>query len=367
MIKEAAEEYVAVLGKKIFSHDRLKTVGASEIGQCWRKTYWVKKEGAVSPDHEDSWGARLRGTMMENHFWVPLMKAKYGANLLYAGDGEQKTFEDKYLSATPDGILTKLKKDILKHLGIPDIGSKEIMVECKSIDPRVNLIEAKKENEFQTQVQMGLVRKLTKFKPNFAVISYTDASFWNEIKEYVIPFSQKIFDFAHIRATRILTADNAMELSPEGWIAGGKECEFCPYTKPCGVIRRSVPEKEAMANPQFVAEITDMVREVTQIKERIGKDTIELKAAEESIKDRLREKSVRRIPGLVTWSAVKGRESYDNKLVKQAALDAGVDIEQFSTVGEPTDRLQIFPIPGEKTAPLPARVSGSVNRKTKNG
>jgi len=366
MIKDAAEEFVKKLGSKIWNHDRLKTVGASEIGQCWRKIYWIKKEGAANPDHEDSWGARLRGNMMEEHFWVPLMKAKYGDNLLYAG-AEQRTFEDKYLSATPDGILTKLKKDVLKHLGIPDIGSKEIMVECKSIDPRVNLIEAKKENEFQTQVQMGLVRQGKKFKPNFALISYTDASFWNEIKEYVIPFSQKIFDFAHVRATRILTADNAMELSPEGWIAGGKECEFCAYTKPCGIIRRSVPEKEAIADKQFVAEITDMVRDITQIKERVAKDTIELKAAEEAVKDRLREKSIRRIPGLITWSAVKGRESYDNKLIKEAAVNAGVDIEEFATVGEPTDRLQIFPIPGEKTAPLPARVSGSVNRKTKNG
>jgi hypothetical protein len=38
---------------------------------------------------------------------------------------------------------------------------------------------------------------------------------------------------------------------------------------------------------------------------------------------------------------VKGREGYDNKLIKQAAIDAGIDIDQFKTFGEPGDRLVI--------------------------
>jgi hypothetical protein len=43
----------------------------------------------------------------------------------------------------------------------------------------------------------------------------------------------------------------------------------------------------------------------------------------------------------LSWSEVKGRQSYDNKAIKQAAIDAGIDVEQFSTVGEKTDRLLI--------------------------
>ena len=63
---------------------------------------------------------------------------------------------------------------------------------------------------------------------------------------------------------------------------------------------------------------------------------------QDEIKNRLREKGLRRVPGVVTWSPVKGRAGYDNKGIQQAAVAAGVDIEQFATVGEPSDRLQIL-------------------------
>jgi len=64
-------------------------------------------------------------------------------------------------------------------------------------------------------------------------------------------------------------------------------------------------------------------------------------AQTDPIKDRLREKKVRNIPGIVTWSPVKGRASYDMVRIREAALKAGVDIEEFSTVGDPTDSLLI--------------------------
>ena len=43
----------------------------------------------------------------------------------------------------------------------------------------------------------------------------------------------------------------------------------------------------------------------------------------------------------LAWTNVKGRESYDNKAIREAAAKAGVDVEQYQTVGEPTDRLTI--------------------------
>jgi hypothetical protein len=234
-----------------------------------------------------------------------------------------------------------MPKDALAHLGIPDIGSDCILTECKTADPRTNLSEAKPENVFQAQVQMGIIREVTALRPNYSVLSYTDASFWDEVLEFPIKFDEQVYATAKQRAAMIMTATVATELKPEGWIAGGRECDFCPFYKPCGIERRNVPTQDTIPDPQFVAEIADMARAAKQLEAVRDANETRLREMQQQIKDRLREKSVRKIPGVVTWSAVKGRPSWDNKAVREAAAAAGVDVGQFSTVGEPTDRLQI--------------------------
>src|SRR3974390_2511932 len=96
IIKEAAKAYTGTTGivrdairqyleskKKEWPHDRRQTIGGSEIGQCARKIFCLKFEDdpdmAVprDPDAHDSWGARERGTLIENHLLVPAMRQKY--------------------------------------------------------------------------------------------------------------------------------------------------------------------------------------------------------------------------------------------------------------------------------------------------
>lgn len=341
MIKEALTKYVSAI-EKIWEHDRTATVGASEIGRCARQTYYMKKsKWQPAKGEPKGWGARTRGTVMEDAFWYPAMRGMYGDRLKMAGP-EQKSLVMPPLSSTPDGLITQLPRNALEHLGVKDIKSDCILVECKTIDPRVNLREARLENTFQVQVQLGVVRAMTAWKPEYAVISYTDASFWDEVKEFPVKFDPKVFGSAKLRATKILTAEHPAELQPEGWIAGGDDCEYCPFTKECGVTRRSVPQVEAAADPQFAAEVTDMCRDAIVTKDQAEALEALLKEKQQAIKDRMREKSVRKVPGVVVWSSVKGRVSYDYKGITEAAERAGVDIEEFSTVGEPTDRLQIL-------------------------
>ena len=344
MIKDTLAKYVEST-TKVWKHDRTKTVGASEVGACARKTAWVKQSEKHDAGFTDSWGARVRGNVIEGHFWHPALKKRFGKNLMYAGS-KQRSIMAPPLSATPDGLVCGLKPDALKHLGIKDIESDCVLVECKTIDPRVNLVKEKEENAYQVQVQLGIVRDKTKHKPTYALISYIDASFWNEILEFPVKFDPSVYATAKARADKILTAD-PKSLPPEGWIAGGKECEWCPFTKPCGVIRRSVPEREAAADPQFVAEIHDACAEVSAITGRIEALEYQKREKEQAIKDRLRQKGVRKIPRVVVWSAIKGRQAYDNVAIREAAAKAGVDVESYSTVGEPTDRLQIFPVVGK--------------------
>lgn len=343
MIKEILDKYAKSRAfEKAFAMDRLRTVGASEIGRCAREMYYRKTEGRVDDDYKDRWGAKVRGTVMEEVFWQKAMEKKFGKNLLFSGK-KQTTFADKYLSATPDGLVINQKRDVLKGLGVPDIGpSGCFVIECKSIDPRVNLVKSKEEHAFQAQVQMGLLREFTVYMPEYAVISYIDASFWDEVMEFVIKFDQSIYDSAHSRAVKIKTADGPHELKPEGWIAGGGDCEYCAHTKACGIIRRSVPEVEAAADPQFVAEITDMCREFARLDAEADKNLAKMNALKQDIKDRMREKSVRKIPNVVSWSPVKGARRLDQKSITEAAIAAGIDVELHKKTGEPTDQLRVL-------------------------
>jgi hypothetical protein len=331
---------------------RENTVGASEVGQCARKVFFAKNAcdpvyGAGSDeDFADVWGAALRGRLFEDHFWVPALRARYGARLLYAG-ADQKTLVSGFLSATPDGLLIKQPADALTSLSVTDIGGdRSLVVECKTIDPRAKLDAARPEHMFQAQVQIGLFRELTKHQPEYAVISYTNASFLDDITEFAVRFDPAILANAKKRAALIAVATSASELKPEGWIAGGRECEYCPFTQACGVIRHSVPTapQAVPPDPQFVAEIVNAARDAKRQRGDVEAATVALREIEQEIKERLRAKGVRQIKGggvSVTWSAVKGRPSYDMPAIREAAAKAGIDLTQYESVGEPTDRLVI--------------------------
>src|SRR5215831_19209067 len=187
MIKEALDAHAKDL-ERSFSHDRRRTVGASEIGLCARKVAWRKREdGNEDAQFVQGWGSHVRGTIIERAFWYPALRSKYGDNLKFSGP-DQQTFESGALSATPDGIVCNLPRDALMSLGIDDIESDCVLTECKTIDPRINLVEERAANHFQVQVQMGLVRLFTVYKPIYAVISYVDASFWDSVSEFPVKF-----------------------------------------------------------------------------------------------------------------------------------------------------------------------------------
>jgi hypothetical protein len=193
----------------------------------------------------------------------------------------------------------------------------------------------------QTIVQMGLIREQTPYKPNYDVLTYTDASFWSEVSEFAVPFDETLYKTAKQRAAIIMNASNGGELKPEGWIAGGKECAFCPFVKACGVERTAVPPHNVRATPQFVAEIADYARQANVLETEIERRDKALKDLQDTIKTRLREKGVRRIAGVVNWYRVGGRTYYSVNDMKAKLAELGEDTDDYAKVAEASDRLVI--------------------------
>jgi hypothetical protein len=323
--------------------DRAFTLGASDIGQCSRKIFFVKHGGERDPGYVETWGATLRGTIIEKEFWVPALRARFGAKLKFIGD-RQRQFKHGFISATPDALLTEAPRDILTPLGVPDIGSDCLLLESKSVDPRVKLDAPKPEHRYQIIVQLGVVRETTEFQPRFGVLTYIDASFWDNITEFAIEFDPEVYASAKARATKVLTARSASELPPEGWIAGGKECEHCPFTKACGIERRAIPNGGDCTDPQFAAEMRELARAYKARQAEIDIAETRLRESQHAIKERLRAKQLRRVIGTdfsVTWTPVKGRQGVDIKALSSAAAAAGVGVQEFETSGTPGDRLDV--------------------------
>ncbi len=257
---------------------------------------------------------------------------------------EQTTVVDGYISATPDGVIAGLSRDCLEWLGIPDIGpSGCIAIEFKSLDPRADLRGvARSHHTYQVQVQLGLLRAHTKFRPEYGVIVYVDASFLDEVTEFPVKFNPDIYGAAQDRAYQIMVATEARELSPEGKISGGAECKWCPWASHCtAVVVAGIPKVDGPALGENAAAELHALRDEERKLDMLGNDLQEKQnALKFQIKEFLRLNGVRRFKGEdweVSWTQTKGRETVDIK----AAEASGLDLSPWRKVGEPGDRLSI--------------------------
>ena len=336
IVKNAVDSYVKA-NLKTFEHDRTMTVGASEIGQCERKTWFTKAEltelGSTferNPDYVNSWGARERGNLIERHLLVPAIRKAYGKKAKLLGN-KQRSFIDGMISATPDAFINE---------------KEPFLIEIKSIDPRIKLHEPKPEHVYQVQVQMGILHALKEATHlTHAILVYVNASFPDEITEFRIDYDPDIYMRAQVRAMKIMTAGYYHELQPEGWIAGGKECEYCPFTDACGRARKEVPtEVIEPADKQFIAEISDMARNYKDLELSIAAYEEDRRRIQNDIKERLREKGQSKIVGdgiSISWSAVKGRETFDMARIKEVLAEQGLEIDDYKHEGTPGDRLTV--------------------------
>lgn len=349
-------EYVEA-NKRVFSVDRNKTLGASETFSCLRRSWFVKfgeKAGFIQDEDEAerSWGAMERGNVIENSFVVPAFRHSQ-LEMHLAGE-DQETLVDGLVSATPDGLIANLPKDALKKYGIADIKSDCILLEIKSIDPRVSLDEEKAVHHGQVQMQMGLVRALTDFKPCFAVILYVDASFLDVIYPFVVEFEEGKYKSGKTRA-RMLFTDVGPDgypgdIHPEGKLSD--ECRYCPWTGACAAVTKSsIPTEDDSKNVDVEKILTmeGLIFEQRNAK-KLEEDAHEVnETVKQRIKDLLIAEGTKRMRSLpkkkgsneptwsVSWSSIDGKETLD----KDAAQAAGIDLSKFMKSGNPYDRLTI--------------------------
>jgi hypothetical protein len=191
---------------------------------------------------------------------------------------------------------------------------------------------------------MGILNHIGEYKVDKAIISYTDASFLSETKEFEILFDLNYYIVAKNRADKIMLGEKMTDFRPEGWIAGGKECQYCPFSVACGVQRKDVPIEDGKADPQFVAEISDLARQYKLAQFMVEKSETDVRQLQTDIKQRLQDKQIRRVVGngvSVSWTQIKGRENTDVKGLREAAENAGIDLDQYTSVADPSDRLTV--------------------------
>lgn len=327
--------------EKEWRYDRNASMGASEVFGCIRKAFFKKHGYEPDDDHEQDWGAAKRGDIIENNFAVPAVTAilPEGAELIFAGE-HQDTLRIRRLSATPDGLAINLARDALLQLGIADIETDCVITEFKSFDPRAHIKEEKAVHRGQVQVQIGLMRELTEYKPVYGIIFYFNASILSDIRAYVVKFDPKVYENAKIRSELVYSTTDPFELAPEGKIDDG--CRLCEFTDECAIAQCIATPKDVreIGDNAALARLGELGRRYKEMK-AVAKDAdTQAGEASQEIKDLLRKHDTKKASDSgvsISLSWCKGKKTLD-----RLAMEAdGIITTDYEKEGNGYDRLSI--------------------------
>jgi hypothetical protein len=358
-----------------FNRDRSKTVGSSEIGACARRIVYEKRLGSKGYDkgYVDGGGYAVRGDILEDNLLVPLLQTALKgqcpqASLIWAGQKEQRSLEAEpwKLSATPDGLIVNTPRHFLAKYGVSDTFSDCVSVEGKSFDPRKNT------NEFplqahvdQLNVAMGLIRAEGKYQPLWGIIVYVNASDVSDIHVKPVRFDQNVFDDQKRRAIALMSAENPLLIRPEGKIAGGKECEFCPFQERCTGYSHVVPKQklefEKLAHGDRVA-IMSAVGTLTNVDRQIADLEVRREEARSVIKELLTKNDTYHASGKlkdgrmfeIRWRKTNGRTTYDTAGLLDAFRELGGNPDDYAKKSKGGESLTVKFIEKEETKDVPA-------------
>lgn len=338
--------------QKVWKHDRSTTLGASEAFRCIRWSWFDKigrKKGFKPDEEEQNWGAMERGNLLEDYYVAPALEGHLPEplDLLFAGQSNQRTLVDGRNSSTPDGLIVGIPEGPLTitaknvTIEIPYVRAGCIGLEIKSIDPRAGLATEKVKHRGQAQIGMGIIRETTEYKPDHWLILYIDASFINNITPFVIDYDPEVYASAKARADQVWSAEDPLELFPEGKLSG--DCDHCTFKTACGeavLSEYASARKNAEVDPAVVNAFQPKVLRFLDLKEQIAELKREQKTLKEEIQAELLENKrtgVKTGSWQVTLAKMPGKESIDQK-----ALEAiGIDISQYLKRGQDYTQLTI--------------------------
>ena len=324
---------------KTWSHRREQYVSASAIGLCEMRQWYMSQRGPIQIDDErpDAWGIFARGDTGED--WAAgvfdrAQLAEHGGSklgLAFSATGKhQVTVIDEVnkLAATPDGIMW--------------IGGEPILIEIKTIDPRVRLDGPKAAHQRQVMFAMALMARVHSIKPKRAVVLYIDCSNYANVTAFDVEFDEVEGDALIDRAMRIHAA-TLDDLQPEGVHDGGNECKTCDFAAQCKAYQVERVERADSSAIMDEADLTDLDDLAAQ-RQAAAQMESEAKRLKESATSQIRmamdEQGVSFVqtPGFaIRQSVTKGRETCDWR----QAVEDGVDLSGYISVGNGYPRLTI--------------------------
>lgn len=329
--------------QRVWSHDRSKTLGASETFACLRRAWFEK----FSPElkQERPLGMAERGNILEKHFVVPTLQRIFGVdNCLYMGD-DQESFIFGKSSATPDGLIINQPRDILAEYGIDDILVDHFVVEIKTFDPRANLHEEKTVHFGQSQMQLGMYHALTPYRPEYAVILYVNCNELDDVRPFVVKRDPNIFKMGQDRGGRLYAASDAYDLRAEG--AYSDQCKHCPFVEACrdAEVKR-YPSDSALQPPEIVAEFAELANQYDEASKDAKRAEGEKKSIAETIKRKLVDVGTRGIDDpyfKITYSKMDGKETLDTDAIEAYLKTQGKTLDDFRRTGGDYTRLTVTP------------------------
>ena len=319
-----------------FSHDRTKSVGASEVFGCSRQN-WFRNH--YPQDTIKEWGYLERGNVIEDAFVVPFLIERFGAeNCIGAGQKNQTTLHLGANTATPDCLVINQSPNVLSNLGIDDIGeSGAFVVEIKSYDARAHLSKEKSIHRGQIITQMGLYRETTEYKPEYGVVLYVNSSDFRDIRAFAVQFNEKIFKQAQKRANDVLRAKNASDLRAEGAIS--KMCTYCEYSDRCDdveVHNYGSGNDAADMDEDYANSLNACAKNFTHLSEQIDELSEKKRVLRQEIQNMLNkdDRSRADVPNYrIVLSRRKGNKTIDMKRLSECLSKNGEDLNEFMKEG----------------------------------